>query len=823
MSLENVRYDAFISYRHCELDSFVSVNLHRKLESYRLPGTVAAKLPEGRRKIERVFRDEAELPLSGNLSDPINQALNNSEFLIVICTPRLPESQWCRKEIETFVGLHGRDHVLLVLAEGEPEESFPDILLYEDIVARDENGIETTVRVDREPLAADCRGNNNRERLKALDDVVLKLCAAIFGLNYDDLKQRHRERMIRRRVTALSAALAIVAVFAVTCLFFMLRISSQKRVIADKYAGAMAAASRELLSMGLKKDALYAARSVLPENRSKGFNADAYRALVNALAPYETDSSYFPERSFKVPQDILGMELSEDMSRALVYCPGYSVLIDTASSEVLARIDSEQAVLDDSGVTFVNEDCRVIHVYADPYVSNSPMLAEYETRPEIHYDSQSRTTVLFTEKGIEGFRELEKVFEAVPEKWTDDTLVETLAFSGDGSSAAFVFENINGLEAGLLDLKSGDLKIMDIDGYCGSPAVATDGTAVWLYYEEDYTYENAGNTGHMMKLDVAGGGILEDRKIPGEGFYRICSGSDGMLLVSDSLSYVMDEDLEITSVVSGYMDAVYVFPREGGFIILDRTGAMYTDGVLPGEERTFELYGHEAGKYISRAFYDREKDSFCICYEESGNAVIYSGERAPCGPERASAEMIPVGTPANAPGDGEDSPVVNEDGSAVGDPAEGNVAGSNNSIPEGLSENEIFHAGVSEDGKYRAVSTYDGTLHLFDFASGRKVKELYNTGVLLSHDTFPYLEKAGVYVIENCVFDEDLNCISDLPNGNIAARGSDGKSVFLLSRYEPDLYHRIRIVPYEEMLERADELLNGYVPDRSIRDIYSMY
>ncbi|MBQ7557953.1 MAG: hypothetical protein IJT00_07805, partial [Lachnospiraceae bacterium] len=700
---------------------------------------------------------------------------------------------------ETFVGLHGRDHVLLVLAEGEPEESFPEILLHEDIITRDENGSETTVRVDREPLAADCRGNDNRERLKALDDVVLKLCAAIFGLNYDDLKQRHRERMIRRRVTALSAALAIVTVFAVTCLFFMLRINGQKRVIADKYAGAMATASRELLSMGLKKDALYAARSVLPENRSKGFNADAYRTLVNALAPYETDSSYFPEESFKIPTDILGMELSEDMSRALVFCPGYSVLIDTASSEVLARIDSEQAVLDDSGVTFVNEDCRVIHVYADPYVSNSPMLAEYETRPEIHYDPQSRTTVLFTEKGIEGYRKQERAFEVSPEGWTDDAPVEALAFSGDGSSAAFVFENINGLEAGLLDLRSGDLKTMDIDVYLGSPAVATDGKTVWLYYEEDYTYENAGNTGHMMKLDVAGSGILEDRRIPGEGFYRICRGSDGMLLVSDSLAYVMDEDLEITSVVSGYMDAVCVFPYEGGFVIMDRTGAMYTDGVLPGEERSFELYGHDAGKYISVGIYNREKDSFCICYDEGGNAVIYSGERAPCGPESASGEMIPVGA-ADISGDGEDE-----------------------GVPNGLQENEIFHAEVSEDGKYRAVSTYDGTLHLFDFASGRKVKELYNTGVLLSHDTFPYLEKAGVYIIENRVFDEDMNCISDLPNGNITAKGSDEKSVFLLSRYEPDLYHRIRIVPYEEMLKRADELLNDYVPDRSVLDRYSIY
>ena len=266
MSLENVKYDAFISYRHCELDSFISENLHKRLENYKMPGSVIKKLDPKKTRIERVFRDEAELPLSSNLSDPITEALDNSEFLIVICTPRLPQSQWCKKEIETFVETHDREHVLLVLAEGEPEESFPDILMHEEVKVKDENGNDVTVRVDREPLAADCRGDNNRERLKAMDNVVLKLCAAIFNLNYDDLKQRHRERQIRRRLAIMSLALMIVTVFAVTCLVFMLKISSQNRVISDKYAGAMASASEKLLSQGLRLDSIYAVRNVLPDD-----------------------------------------------------------------------------------------------------------------------------------------------------------------------------------------------------------------------------------------------------------------------------------------------------------------------------------------------------------------------------------------------------------------------------------------------------------------------------------------------------------------------------------------------------------------------------
>ncbi|MBQ2183953.1 MAG: toll/interleukin-1 receptor domain-containing protein, partial [Lachnospiraceae bacterium] len=155
MGLENVKYDAFISYRHCELDSFVSENLHKKLENFKLPKSVLKKMGLKKKKIERVFRDEAELPLSDNLSEPIMAALNNAEFLIVICTPRLPLSQWCKKEIETFVTTHDRKHVLLVLAEGEPDESFPEILLYEDVVEKDLNGNDVTIRRTREPLAAD--------------------------------------------------------------------------------------------------------------------------------------------------------------------------------------------------------------------------------------------------------------------------------------------------------------------------------------------------------------------------------------------------------------------------------------------------------------------------------------------------------------------------------------------------------------------------------------------------------------------------------------------------------------------------------------------
>ena len=91
MGLETVKYDAFISYRHCELDSFVTENLHKKLENFKLPKSVVSKIKSGKSRIERVFRDVDELPLSEDLSDPISKALKNSDYLITICTPRYPK------------------------------------------------------------------------------------------------------------------------------------------------------------------------------------------------------------------------------------------------------------------------------------------------------------------------------------------------------------------------------------------------------------------------------------------------------------------------------------------------------------------------------------------------------------------------------------------------------------------------------------------------------------------------------------------------------------------------------------------------------------
>jgi hypothetical protein len=102
---KSFHYDAFISYRHVEPDKFVAENLHKQLEAFRPPRSIAKA--SGKKKIERVFRDQEELPLTNNLEQTIVDALANTDWLIVICSPKFHESAMCRKEVETFIKFHG--------------------------------------------------------------------------------------------------------------------------------------------------------------------------------------------------------------------------------------------------------------------------------------------------------------------------------------------------------------------------------------------------------------------------------------------------------------------------------------------------------------------------------------------------------------------------------------------------------------------------------------------------------------------------------------------------------------------------------------------
>jgi len=316
------KYDAFISYRHADLDKFVAENLHRKLESYKVSKKVISNGRARRSKIERVFRDKDELPITNNLEDPIIQALQQSEYLLVICTPRLKESVWCKKEIETFISMHGRDKIFAVLAEGEPQESFPEEILYREGQVQYPDGTIGLGLIPAEPLAADVRGKSKKEILKAMDVEMLRILAPMLGVEFDDLKQRHRERKFKKIITAAVAAAAVCLGVGIASTITALHINKQKEKIEEQSIEIQAQAD-EIAS---QSDAIHTQNEKLIENQAKNLaqeslgyleKGDRHRAIetaIAALTEYEgMPMVYTPEARYALFNSLYHYDIGNKM------------------------------------------------------------------------------------------------------------------------------------------------------------------------------------------------------------------------------------------------------------------------------------------------------------------------------------------------------------------------------------------------------------------------------------------------------------------------------------------------------------------------------
>ena len=220
-------YVAFISYRHKELDREAAVRIQKKIENYVVPKEYRDKV--GGKKLGVCFRDEDELPASSSLSDSITYALDHTRFLIVICTPDLPLSKWCMQEITYFLRTHDRDHVLAVLVDGDPEESFPEPLRF----SYDDEG---RLLAEVEPLAANIAGENHTINNKTFKKEVVRLFAAIIGCPFDALWQRERRARTNRLIAAAGVVFAAMAVFLGVVLSKNAQISEQNSQILEQNA-----------------------------------------------------------------------------------------------------------------------------------------------------------------------------------------------------------------------------------------------------------------------------------------------------------------------------------------------------------------------------------------------------------------------------------------------------------------------------------------------------------------------------------------------------------------------------------------------------------
>ncbi len=247
------KYSAFISYRHLMPDMAIARALAKMLEHNMIRPHKGV-----RRNIRDVFVDVNELPLTESLDASIIHALENSEMLIVICSPNLPKSKYCMREISYFKELHGgrMDRIYTLLVDGDPIEAFPEILRTETQVILDENGVETTVTVPVEPLFADVRAKTVHQSLRKLRKTeYLRLAAAYYGCTYDDLYKRRQRWLWKMGMSIGSVAAATALGFGVYAYARNLQYSAVKAATYASYAREQNEKGDELLAIALCQEA----------------------------------------------------------------------------------------------------------------------------------------------------------------------------------------------------------------------------------------------------------------------------------------------------------------------------------------------------------------------------------------------------------------------------------------------------------------------------------------------------------------------------------------------------------------------------------------
>lgn len=374
-----MKYDAFISYRHLDKDMYVAKRVHRALETAKIPRKIQKEI--GRKKIDRVFRDQEELPIGSDLGSNIEAALKEAKYLVVICSPETQNSYWVMKEIDTFISMHGRENILAVLVDGEPGDSFPPQIL------TDEAGNPV------EPLAADVRGERKRDIKRKLKTESLRLAAAILQVDYDDLKQRNRERQMHK---FLAVAISIAAVITALAVAFGLynaynldKINAEYQQKLINESKVLAQKSDDALEIGNRRVAALLAMEGLPsEENDRPLVPESVYALSNALDCYDIGAELRYDKILPHNMQVDEFVESLDGTRVVSYDTSHYVYLwDLNTGKKLFELPPEYVYLDYGSVDEVSIKAAGFSDNAVVVISSTSVTG-YDEKGEILYQYQ---------------------------------------------------------------------------------------------------------------------------------------------------------------------------------------------------------------------------------------------------------------------------------------------------------------------------------------------------------------------------------------------------------------------------------------------------
>ncbi|MBR3294932.1 MAG: toll/interleukin-1 receptor domain-containing protein [Clostridia bacterium] len=467
-TIRSYRYEAFISYRHVPKDAEIAKEIQHRLERFRIPSAV--KRQYGRERINRIFRDQEELEVTSDLAKKLADNVRDSEYLIAICSPEYLDSQWCMKEIHDFLATHDRDHIICVIAGGEPPYVFPQELREERYLTVNGLGEQVVMTREVEPLAIDYRGDLKKTSKTELP----RIAAKIIGCSYDELMMR-RERYVRKRNSIIFSAAAAVVTIAVA---YLLWSNAQiKRNYRQSQINESRILARESIQSLREKDRLQAlklALSALPEDDERPVIDDAVYALANASYLYRSPSQYLETWRVDADNSITDYFVSSD-GRYLVYLDslGNIVSMDMENRTVIKNYripgaasvpDHIEELKDHVLVTYAGGD-----IVASDYITGNDvwkLSSKWRNIGTLERSPDGKYVALAEPYAVQIMTSEGKEYASLPLPDSIKGYMTGMEWSEDGRYIlAEIRYSFEGYGLGLFDLSTFRFQELDVNGY----------------------------------------------------------------------------------------------------------------------------------------------------------------------------------------------------------------------------------------------------------------------------------------------------------------------------------------------------------------------
>ena len=201
-------YYAFVSYRSS--DEKWAKWLQEKIEGYRLPTTIQHEnndLPKSR--LRPCFRYHTDIQ-PNELKTELRNKLEQSKYLLVICSPRSAQSPWVGAEIDTFVELGRRDRIIPIIVEGRPYSNDPATECYNPSLLKHFPHSDD-INEDREILGVNIHEEGSGSAYIKRERAVMQVVSRMLNVSFDRIWQRQKRRLIRRAVFSVLGVIIVLA------------------------------------------------------------------------------------------------------------------------------------------------------------------------------------------------------------------------------------------------------------------------------------------------------------------------------------------------------------------------------------------------------------------------------------------------------------------------------------------------------------------------------------------------------------------------------------------------------------------------------------